>query len=75
MQVLLLQSDRRLGHSAPLFRNWLPVGFQLLNGSERLVPELSLEICATGLDGVQVSFSPQVVEPHQSAENGASFLL
>ncbi|QNI84957.1 hypothetical protein SynPROS71_01151 [Synechococcus sp. PROS-7-1] len=31
MQVLLLQSDRRLGHSAPLFRNWLPLGFQLVN--------------------------------------------
>ena len=42
---------------------------------EMLVPEMSLEFCATGLDGVQLSFSPQVVEPHQSGEKWASFLL
>ena len=44
-------------------------------GSEGLVPEMSLEFCATGLDGVQLSFSPPVVELHHSAENWASSLL
>ncbi len=58
MQVLLLQSDRRLGHSAPLIRNWLPLGFQLVNGSEGLGPQLSLELCATWPDGVQLQLIP-----------------
>jgi len=42
---------------------------------ERLVLEMSLEFCATGLDGVQLSFSLPVVELHQSAENWESSLL